>query len=52
MNLLTSDGLPARVEGLDRLEELMTRPTRALVDDLAAPSLGEDTHYDVRDDAD
>ena len=36
MDLLTADALPARIEGVEQLEELMTRPTRALVDDLAA----------------
>jgi len=36
MDLLTADALPARIQGVDQLEELMTRPTRALRDDLAA----------------
>ena len=36
MDLLTADALPARIEGVEPLEELLTRPTRALVDDLAA----------------
>jgi nucleoside-diphosphate-sugar epimerase len=36
MDLLNLDALPARIQGVDQLEELMTRPTRALVDDLAA----------------
>ncbi|HSA81204.1 MAG TPA: NAD-dependent epimerase/dehydratase family protein [Geminicoccaceae bacterium] len=36
MDLLTADALPARIEGVDQLAELMTRPTRALLDDLAA----------------
>jgi nucleoside-diphosphate-sugar epimerase len=36
MDLLTADSLPARIEDVEQLEELLTRPTRALVDDLAA----------------
>ncbi|MCC2666055.1 MAG: NAD(P)-dependent oxidoreductase, partial [Geminicoccaceae bacterium] len=36
MDLLTADALPPRIEGVEPLEELLTRPTRALVDDLAA----------------
>jgi nucleoside-diphosphate-sugar epimerase len=36
MDLLTADALPPRIEGVEQLEELLTRPTRALVDDLAA----------------
>jgi nucleoside-diphosphate-sugar epimerase len=36
MDLLTADALPARIQGVDQLEELMTRPTLALRDDLAA----------------
>src|ERR671911_442885 len=36
MDLLTADALPARIEDVEQLEELLTRPTRALVDDLEA----------------
>ena len=35
MDLLTHEGLPARIADVETLEELLSRPTRELVDDLA-----------------
>ena len=58
--LLTFERLPARIEDETALEQLLSRPTAALVDDLARleggltrglPAYEKPTRYEVRDGA-